>query len=193
MEQEEVQTQTTEAGLSIDTVKEYLNTNNDGKLFMQSLIDSKITKAIETYKNNSVPKLIDEEINKRFPAETAEMKKIKELESKYNASILEANKIKLKNIGLTTAQANNIPIEFVDYLIGDDEESTVSNVSKFKDIFNLAVESQVNSKFSDNGRDMDANSKSRKDNFTPAEIAKMMSDPKEYSKNKVLIQKYLNQ
>ena len=53
-----------------------------GKKFLQPKMDAYFTKGLESWKANSLDKLINEEIKKRFPNETPEMKRIMELEQK---------------------------------------------------------------------------------------------------------------
>ena len=68
--------------VSMERVKGYLEQNEEGKKYLNSFADARVTAGVETFKKNSLPKLIDEEIGKRFPAVTEEQKKMKELEQK---------------------------------------------------------------------------------------------------------------
>ena len=54
----------------------------EGQKLIQPKLDKYFNKGLETWKQNNLEKLIDEEIAKRYPEETPEMRRIKELEQK---------------------------------------------------------------------------------------------------------------
>ena len=53
---------------------------------------------------------------------------------------------KLKYEAAKVLSQRNLPVEFVDYLIGDDNESTLENIKTFEKKFNKAVEDAVTAK-----------------------------------------------
>ena len=67
--------------LTATHIENYLQ-NSEGQKLMQPKLDNYFNKGLETWKQNNLEKLIDEEIAKRYPEETPEMRKIKELEQK---------------------------------------------------------------------------------------------------------------
>ena len=67
--------------LTATHIENYLG-NSEGQKLMQPKLDKYFNKGLETWKQNNLEKLIDEEIAKRYPEETPEMRKIKELEQK---------------------------------------------------------------------------------------------------------------
>jgi Domain of unknown function (DUF4355) len=48
-----------------------------------------------------------------------------------------------------------IPREFAGYLLAEDKTKTLSNINKFKEEFDKAVQSKVDEKFKENGRNLD--------------------------------------
>ena len=62
----------------------YLATEQ-GKKFIQPKLDRYFNKGLESWKTNHLETLVNDEISKRYPAETPEMKRIRELEQKLEA------------------------------------------------------------------------------------------------------------
>ena len=121
--------------LTPDGVKSFLDTD-EGKKVLQPRLDSYFTKGLETWKNNNLQKLVDDEVSKRNPSETPEQKRIRELEEKYEKVEKERTREILKNKALSTLTEKKIPTFLVDYLIGNDEESTTGNLTKFEEVWN---------------------------------------------------------
>ena len=113
-------------------------------------IDSKIKTALEKMqaqmtaafeekfkKNAALSKLSDEERQK------AELENARaELEKQKAAFTVE----KIKYEAAKVLSARNLPVDFVDYLIGEDNESTLENIKTFEKKFNKAVEDAVTAK-----------------------------------------------
>lgn len=137
-----------------ETVKDYIENTDEGKKLLLSLTDAKVTKGIETFKTNNLPKILDDEIAKRYPPETAEAKRLRELEKRIND---QDNLLKRKDLltsAIKKATEKGLPINVIDRLLGDDEESTEKNLNLFEEEFKKAIETQVNEKFKQGGRDI---------------------------------------
>jgi hypothetical protein len=142
-----------DSNLDANTVKAYLATEN-GQDLLNSLIDSKVTKGIETWKKNNLKKFVDDEVSKRYPDETPEQKRIKELEMEFEKARTEAKREKLLNLAYKEAQQENIPTDFLDRFLGEDEETTLNNIKSYSNVFKNAVKINVESKFKENGREI---------------------------------------
>jgi hypothetical protein len=142
----------TKTEVDIKTVQAFLESNEEGKKFLQSYTDAKITKALKTYESETVPKLVDSEISKRYPAETPEQKKLKEMESKLASLETEAKREKLVNLALTEAQKRNLPTKLVKYLVADNDEVTLKNIEEFETEYFSAVSNNVDDKLKVGGR-----------------------------------------
>jgi hypothetical protein len=131
-------------GLTItpDRVNKFLDTE-EGKKVIQPKIDSHFTKGLETWKSNNLEKLINEEVAKRNPSETPEQKKIRELEQRLNQKEEEEKRQILMNKGLIKADEKKLPKELVSFFLGEDEESTTTNLSKLEEIFNKHITETV--------------------------------------------------
>jgi NH3-dependent NAD+ synthetase len=69
----------TERQIPYSGIKDFLENSEDGKKLLQSLSDNRVTRGIDTWKQNNLDKLVEEEIGKRFPPETEEKKETSRL------------------------------------------------------------------------------------------------------------------
>lgn len=144
--------------VTAETVKDYLENTDDGKKLATSLTDAKVTKGIETFKTNNLQKILDDEIAKRFPPETEEAKKLRELEKRINDQQAEIKKKDLLTAAIKKATEKGLPVSLIDRFLGDDEETTEKNLSAFEEELRKAVETQVELKFKASGREPGAGS-----------------------------------
>jgi hypothetical protein len=138
--------------LTLQAVQEFLNSNDEGKKWLQAEKDKTVTKGLETWRTNNLPKIIDEEITKRFPAETPEQRRLKDLEQQLAMMERQAKRATLKAQALGVAGQNNIPADLVDYLVGEDEETTLKNIEKAKTALNSLLQNAAQVHFKDGGR-----------------------------------------
>jgi hypothetical protein len=137
-----------------ETVKDYVENTDEGKKLLQSLTDAKVTKGIETFKTNNLPKILDDEIAKRYPPESEEGKKVRELEKRHNDLLSELKRKDLLTLALKKATEKRLPLTIVEKLLAEDEEGTEKNLNLFEEEFKKAIETQVNEKFKQGGRDI---------------------------------------
>lgn len=137
--------------ITTDGVSSFLETE-EGKKVLQPKLDGHFTKGLDTWKANNLSKILDEEINKRFPEESEEKKMLKkiqaELETEKNARVRES----LKNKAITNLTGKGIPIEFSDFFLGNDDDSTTANLAKLESIWSTSLQKAVEEKFKENGR-----------------------------------------
>lgn len=138
--------------LSIETVQAFVNENADAKKWLQSLTDTRVTDAIKTYESKTLPKKIEEEIAKRYPAETEEQKKLRELQQQFERLETEKQRETLRNKALSVATEKQLPTKLVDFFVGQDEDSTIQNLGMFEEVFSAAIQQAVEAKFKDGGR-----------------------------------------
>jgi len=138
--------------VSVDGVQEFLNKNEDGKRWLDSERDKHLDKGLKTWKDNNLQKEIDKRILELYPEETQEKKQLRELNVKIEKMESEKQKEVLKNKALTIAAEKKLPInKIVDLVLGSDEESTVSNIGRFEEIFGSSVQSAVEERLKSNG------------------------------------------
>lgn len=132
-----------ESTLTLDAVQKFLLEQDEGKKYLQSFADSRVTDAIKTYETKTLPKKIQDAINEQFPPETPQDKKLRaveaELEQMRNATAQE----KLMNTALKTASEYSVPSDIIDLFVRNDEETTTANMARFKEHFETAVDAKV--------------------------------------------------
>ncbi|MEH2977208.1 DUF4355 domain-containing protein [Bacillus amyloliquefaciens] len=137
--------------LSLDAVRAFLETNDEGKKLLQSTSDARVTEAIKTYEKNTLPKKLEEEISKRFPPETEEQKQLRELQEKFQNLEQEKTRESLRNTALSIATEKGLPTNLVDFFIGQDDATTEQNLNTLAEAFKTFEQSIVNDHFKKNG------------------------------------------
>lgn len=135
---------------TLEVFKEKIKTDKDFKSFMDSSNDKYYSKALETWKTNNLNTLIDEEIKKRFPETDPKDTELAKLKAEIEKMQKESLRKDLTNKAIKIATDKKLPVELVDYLIGQDEESTISNIEKLESVFGTHVESLVQERLKGN-------------------------------------------
>ncbi|MGG1105628.1 DUF4355 domain-containing protein [Bacillus subtilis] len=138
------------SAVSADKVKGFLETE-EGKKLIQPRLDSYFTKGLDTWKSNNLESLIEEELQKRNPSKTPEQIELEKLRSEIERERAARNREALVNKALNVADEKQLPKGVIDYFIGEDEETTLANLSKFEETFNAAVQNAVDIKFKESG------------------------------------------
>ncbi len=142
------------AGLSKPTpegVTAFLTTE-EGKKILQPRLDQHFTKGLETWKEKTLPSLLDEEIKKKFPGETEDQKRMRKLEEELAKEKNARIRSELVNKATNIATQKGLPIELVSYFVGQDEDSTVNNLTAVESIWQQNLEKAVEAKFKESGR-----------------------------------------
>lgn len=156
--------------LDHESVKDYLEKDESGKNMLKSLNDAAVTKGIATFKEKSLPGLIEDEIKKKFPAETEADKKLRTLEAEQQRLTAEIKKKDLQNKAISLATEKKLPLKLVDRFIGDDEETTIRNIELFEAEYGNSLKTAVESKFKEEGRTPPPNTP------PPVDFSKMSDD-----------------
>ncbi len=139
--------------VSVEDVKGFLDTD-EGKRFIQPELDRYHNKSLNTWKENNLEKLIEDEVAKRNPEQTEEQKRISALEKELEKRDAEAKRERLRNHALGKAQELNLPTNLIDHFLGDDEAQTDELLQGLKETFDGHIKSSVDAKFKENGRDI---------------------------------------
>jgi transposase len=137
--------------LTPEGVTAFLDTP-EGKKFLQPRLDQHFTKGLETWKEKTLPSLLEEEIKKKFPAETEEQKRLRKLEEELEKERQTRIRAELMNKATTLATQKGLPVDLVSYFVGQDEDTTVGNLTALETTWQQAIEKAVEAKFKDNGR-----------------------------------------
>ncbi|WDU77562.1 DUF4355 domain-containing protein [Lysinibacillus sp. G01H] len=122
------------ATLTLESVQSFLNDDDEGKKWLQSFADTRVTDAIKTYETKTLPKKLEDEISKRYPPESEEAKQLRELKAQFEQSQKEAAREKLFNQALSTATEKSLPAKLVGFFVGDDAEKTTANLGILENI-----------------------------------------------------------
>lgn len=120
--------------------------SEDGKKWLQPKLDKNFTKGLDTWKAGNLQKFIDDAVSKANPSETPEQKQIRELTDRLNQKEAAEKRQVLLNKGILHADAKKLPKDLIEFLLGDDEQSTIANIDKLDAIFNPYITSQVEEK-----------------------------------------------
>jgi hypothetical protein len=178
--------------VTLETVKDAVENDKEVKKWFLSEKDSAVTKGIEGFTEKSVPKLIKEAEEKLrmelSPKETEEQKKIRELLDAHTklTSDLKKEKMfavakdKLSELGLSTTLAK--------FVVGEDEESTLSNINLLGEEHSKGIKSAVEKEFKANGRIVHKDDQKNPPTFTPEQLEKMSQEEVNKNYDKILEQ-----
>ncbi|OMP29422.1 DUF4355 domain-containing protein [Bacillus sp. I-2] len=142
------------SAVSADKVKGFLETE-EGKKLLQPRLDQHFTKGLATWKDNNLEKIVEEEVSKRNPSKTPEQIEVEKLRKEIEAEKAARNRETLVNKALKAADEKKLPKDVIDFFIGENEDSTLENLSKLEESFNAAVQAAVDVKFKESGREIE--------------------------------------
>jgi hypothetical protein len=146
-----------EETINLETIKKFLNDNKDndevkaylkelstptkdgvegflateeGKKLLQPKLDSFFTKGLTTWKEKNLTGLVEEEYRKKHPEETEEQKQIRQLQERLDASEKKSQRESLLNKALEVADGKGLPKKLVNYFLGEDEDTTLTNITQ---------------------------------------------------------------
>lgn len=136
--------------------KSYIKTlleGDEGKTLVQPLIDRAVTKGIDTYKEKTLPGLVQEEVEKKVkeihPEETPEQKRIRLLEDKQTQLEKDRDKEKLSKqvLQILTEKKLGSFGPLMDLLVGSNEETTAANINSLEAIVKEIVKEAIQKEF----------------------------------------------
>jgi len=123
---------------------QYFEENEGAAKWLQSVTDSRVTKGIETFKENKMPLLIEEELQRMNQKDLSpDQVKIKELADKLERLEREKEREALKNYASKTLADTGISIDFVPYIMSDNKEKLEENIKGIQSILLKSVETEV--------------------------------------------------
>ncbi|MEH7464569.1 DUF4355 domain-containing protein [Bacillus thuringiensis] len=128
--------------LTPEKVGTFLETE-EGKKLVQPKLDSHFSKSLDTWKNNNLQRIINEEVTKRNPSETPEQKAMREMEQRLNEMDKERQMSEMKTLGIQLASERNLPSALVPFMVTDTDSQTRSNIDTLELEFKSAVERAV--------------------------------------------------
>lgn len=133
--------------ITIEQFKNAIKNNLECKGYYDSLVDKSVNvrleKGIEAWKAGNLEKIIEEEINKRYPQKTEAEIKFEEQQRALEKAQAEKIQLELQIKYHDLMAENNLPIDILDFVSGKDLESTINNIKRFKDITDKIVNKKV--------------------------------------------------
>lgn len=134
-----------------EKVQEYVEKEPDAKAWIDSVKDKHLQKGLETWKSNHLETIINDEIKKRFPEKSEQELEVERLKSEINKMKLEKEKETLTNKTMQIASERNLPIELAGFFIGENEESTLKNLTVLESAFQGSVQKALEERLKTNG------------------------------------------
>lgn len=155
----------------IDGFNELLASNKE----IQGFVDSKVTQGIDSFKKKGMQKLIEAEVLKRTGKdETPEQKQIRELQERLDKADKEKARAEMVSKFKDTLTDKKIPSKLIDFVLGEDEDSTNANIAIFEDTMKSYVDLQVQERL--NGGYKPPKDESNDDSFEKAIASAMGVD-----------------
>ncbi|WP_066892935.1 DUF4355 domain-containing protein [Clostridium nigeriense] len=146
--------------VTLEDFKNLLANNKEIKGYYTSTLDAKVSKGINTFKENSLPSIIEEELKKASNKDkTPEQIALEELQAKFNALEKEKARAELSNKYTKYLSEKGLSSDLVDFVLNDDEQVIESNISKLEKILQGSVETKVKERIGDNTYTPPANNK----------------------------------
>lgn len=133
--------------LTVEEYKSILENNKEIKGYQTSLIDSAVSKGVESFKTKKMPQYIEDEIKKRDNStKTPEQIELEELKKQIDNMQKEKSRAELSSKYTKVLNEKKLPVEFIDFILSDNEEVIESNIGKIETILTKAVSDGVKSK-----------------------------------------------
>jgi hypothetical protein len=113
-------------------------------------LDTYFNKGLSTFKEKTMPSLIDEEIKKRFPTKSESEIELEKIKSQLAAMEAEKLRESLTNKAIKIANEKKIPLDLIDFVVGNDEESTMKNIEKLEGILNGHIQAAIEDRLKSN-------------------------------------------
>lgn len=133
--------------LTLEELKNIINENEGFKAWLSSEKDRHFSTSLNTWKENNLSKEVEKEISKRYPAETEEQKKLRDLELKLQAMEQESKMKELKANTMRVINDKQLDSEILDFVLSDNEETTIANIDKFEGLIDRLANKRLEEKY----------------------------------------------
>ncbi|MBM7631108.1 DUF4355 domain-containing protein [Geomicrobium sediminis] len=132
--------------IKTEEVKKLADDNKDLSKWLEGEKDKHSLKALETWKENNLDKLVDEKVKELYPDETEGQKEMRKLQEKISQMEGEKTRETLRNKALTIAGEKDLPTSILDHFIGKDEETTLKNLETLESALKDGVQKGVDAR-----------------------------------------------
>lgn len=133
--------------ITLEQFKSALENNLECKGYFDSLCDktvnTRLNKGIESWKEQNLNNLIEEEINKRYPQKTEAEIQFEQKQAELEKAMEKQRELELQIKYQSLMAENNLPMDILDFVAGKDVETTISNIGRFKSMTDTYVAKKV--------------------------------------------------
>ena len=159
--------------IGLEDFKKVLENNKEVKAYYQSALDSGIGKGVATFKSETLPGIIEEELKKaNNKKKTPEQLELEELKAKFEALEKEKAKADMTTKYTKVLTEKGLNTDLINFVLGENDETTTQNIESIEKIINGAVDNGVKNKLSSSS--YTPPSESNVDNSLNAQIASAM-------------------
>ena len=133
--------------LTLEELKVIINENEGFKAWLSSEKDRHFSTSLNTWKENNLSKEVEKEISKRYPEETAEQKKLRDLELKLQAMEQESKMKEIKANTMKVINDKQLDSEILDFVLSDNEEVTIAKIDKFEGLIERLANKRLEEKY----------------------------------------------
>lgn len=133
--------------LTLEELKNIINSNEGFKAWLSSEKDRHFSNSLNTWKENNLSKEVEKEISKRYPAETEEQKKLRDLELKLQAMEQESRMKEIRANTMKVINDKKLDSEVLDFVLSDNEEVTVANIDKLENLIERLATQRLEEKY----------------------------------------------
>lgn len=135
----------------LDTFKQLIEQDDNFRSFMDSQKDKHYAKALETWKENNLPELVDNKVRELYPEDDPKDIKVSQLERKVEELENARQREKMTNLALKKAEKLNLPTELINYFVTTNEEETLENLNKFSEVYTTDFQTKLREKLKGQG------------------------------------------
>ena len=133
--------------LTLEELKNIINGNEGFKAWLSSEKDRHFSTSLNTWKENNLSKEVEKEISKRYPAETDEQKKLRDLELKLQSMEQESKMKEIKANTMRVINDKKLDSEILDFVLSETEEVTISKIDKLESLIDRLATQRVEEKY----------------------------------------------
>ena len=133
--------------LTLEELKNIINGNEGFKAWLSSEKDRHFSTSLNTWKENNLSNEVEKEISKRYPAETEEQKKLRDLELKLQSMEQESKMKEIKANTMRVINDKKLDSEILDFVLSETEEVTISKIDKLESLIDKLATQRVEEKY----------------------------------------------
>lgn len=134
--------------IGLEDFKNVLENNKEIAAYVQSTIDSKVGKGVASFKEKTLPGIIEEELKKaNNKNKTPEQLELEELKAKFEALEKEKAKAEMSTKYTKVLTDKGLSSDLLNFVLGADDETTEKNIETLSNIINASVTSGIEKEF----------------------------------------------